>query len=104
VDDIRSADLVINATPVGMGAAGSGRLPFDLDARQLEPGQAVVDLIYHPLVTDLVVAARARGVQASNGVGMLIHQAARQFTLWTGVPAPLDAMSAAAHHALQDDQ
>jgi len=101
IDATGEADLIINATPVGMGTPSAGRLPFDLDPEQLGPGQAVVDLIYHPLATDLVVAARGRGAQASNGLGMLVHQAARQFTLWTGVPAPLEAMSAAARQALR---
>lgn len=86
------ADLIVNATPVGMTSDG---LPFGLDAKRLGPGQLVADLIYAPAVTPLMAAARERGALPLNGVGMLIHQAARQFRAWTGQDAPVDAMSAA---------
>lgn len=90
------ADLVVNATPLGMEGT---RLP--LDPAFLGPGQLVVDLVYDPPVTPLVRAARERGAVAVNGLGMLIHQAAIAFTLWTGEAAPLAAMSAAALAALE---
>ena len=90
--DIAGVDLVVNATPVGM--AHMAGLPFDPDL--LHEGQLVADLVYHPAVTALVSAAHERKITAVNGVGMLIHQAARAFRLWTGQDAPLDAMSAAA--------
>jgi shikimate dehydrogenase len=92
------ADLVVNTTPLGM-AAGDG-LPFDLDPTAFRPEQFVVDLVYAPAVTPLLAAARARGATTANGLGMLIHQAAGQVELWTGRPAPLEAMSAAALAAL----
>lgn len=101
VDEVADADLVVNATPVGMGA-DSRALPFSLDPARLGPGQSVVDLVYHPFVTPLVAAARERGAAATGGLGMLVHQAARQFVLWTGVPAPLEAMEAAARAALEE--
>ena len=66
-----------------------------VDAARLGAGQVVVDLVYHPLVTPLVAAARQQGAMAVNGVGMLLHQAAIAFRLWTGEDAPLEAMSAA---------
>jgi shikimate dehydrogenase len=90
------ADLVVNATPVGMG--GDEGLP--VDPRHLGPGQLVVDLVYHPAVTPLVDAARAQGAAAVNGLGMLVHQAALAFRLWTAEDAPLAVMSAAALRAL----
>ena len=94
---IGAADLVVNATPVGMhGVTGlhhEPQLPFDPTV--LHAGQLVVDLIYEPLVTPLLDAAKQRGAAAVNGVGMLLHQAALAFELWTGQPAPLPAMSAA---------
>ena len=89
-------DLLVNATPVGMGE--SADLPVDPDL--LRPGMMVVDLIYHPPVTPLLAAARERGASAVNGLGMLIHQAAHQFRLWTGDEPPLEAMSAAAVAAI----
>ncbi|MDP8975681.1 MAG: shikimate dehydrogenase [Actinomycetota bacterium] len=91
------ADLVVNATPVGMAGHPEGP---PLDTGVLGPGQVVVDLVYHPAVTPLVAAARQRGAVAVGGLGMLVHQAAHAFRLWTGQDAPLEAMSAAAVRAL----
>ena len=88
--------VVVNATPLGM--SGGDALPVDAEA--LHAGQAVVDLVYHPADTPLLTAARARGARSVNGLGMLLHQAARSFTLWTDEPAPLDAMRAAVTAAL----
>jgi shikimate dehydrogenase len=82
-------DLVVNATP--MGAAGE-----DLPLPVLGPKTLVVDLLYRPEVTPLQEAARAAGATAFGGLGLLLHQAALSFELWTGRPAPLDVMSAAA--------
>ena len=95
--DAAEAELIVNATPLGMGA--SGLLP--LDPLQLSPGQIVNDLVYHPLETPLLRAARASGATCVSGVGMLIHQAGLQFELWTGQVAPLGAMRAAADAELQ---
>jgi len=101
-DEAADADVIVNATPVGMGEVvpfpGTAELPVDVD--RLSPGQLVADLVYVPLVTPLVAAARERGVAAVNGVGMLIHQAALAFRLWTGEEPPLAAMSAGALSAL----
>ncbi|MGH9040656.1 MAG: shikimate dehydrogenase [Acidimicrobiia bacterium] len=88
-------EVVVNATPLGMG----GEAP-PLDVGRLGPRQVVVDLVYHPAETPLLAAARARGVRTQNGLPMLVHQAARSFTLWTGVEAPLAVMQAAAREAL----
>jgi shikimate dehydrogenase len=90
--DAASADLVVNATPLGMG----GDTSMPVDAALLHPGQLVVDLVYSPAVTPLVAAARQQGATAVNGLGMLIHQAALAFQHWTGLDPPLEAMSAAA--------
>ena len=67
-----------------------------VDPATLGAGQLVVDLVYHPAVTPLVEAARTRGVAATNGLGMLIHQAAHTIRIWTGEDPPLEVMSAAA--------
>jgi shikimate dehydrogenase len=67
-----------------------------LDVNVLSSTHVVVDLIYHPATTPLLVAARERGATAVNGLGMLIHQAAHAFRLWTGEEPALEAMSAAA--------
>ncbi len=95
--------LVVNATPVGMDAAVSDLPVSDLPVpdlpvpeRCLGPGQVVADLVYQPIRTPFVEAARARGAVAVNGLGMLIHQAALSFRLWTGEDPPLEVLSAAA--------
>jgi shikimate dehydrogenase len=95
---VTGAELVVNATPHGM--AGEEGLPFGVAPEWIKPGQFLADLIYAPATTPLLAAARRAGASASNGLGMLIHQAARQVELWTGRPAPLEAMSAAAVGAL----
>jgi shikimate dehydrogenase len=97
-EDASEADLVVNATPVGMEGTTTSGLP--VDPRLLGGGQLVADLIYAPAVTAFLEAARARGAATVNGLGMLVHQAGRQFHLWTGNAAPLDAMSAAALAAI----
>jgi shikimate dehydrogenase len=93
-DDVARADMVVNATPLGMAteATGGEPAPLPVDPAGLRPGQVVVDLIYHPDETPLLAAAGERGAQAVNGVGMLVHQAARAFRRWTGEAAPIDAM------------
>ncbi|MDQ3916820.1 MAG: shikimate dehydrogenase [Actinomycetota bacterium] len=88
------ADVVVNATP--LGAAGE----HALRGAELRPEQCIVDLLYVPPSTPLVEAARAAGAQAWGGLGMLVRQAAASFTIWTGQAAPLEAMSAAAIHAI----
>ncbi len=89
--DLAHAELVVNATPVGM--AEHPGLPVDPGV--LPAGTVVADLIYHPLETELVAAARAIGLRATNGVSMLVHQAAAAFKLWTGSAAPLGAIERA---------
>jgi shikimate dehydrogenase len=101
VDDVSAADIVVNATSVGMGGtAGEGAVPLGLDLAHLHPGQVVADLVYHPLRTPLLVAAEAAGAVPVDGLGMLVHQAALAFELWTGIVAPLGVMAAAARISL----
>lgn len=97
--DVAGADLVVNATPVGMGDVGGGD-DVPVDARLLRPGQVVAELVYHPATTPLMAAATAAGARTANGVSMLVHQAGAAFTLWTGEPAPIAEMGAAARAAL----
>ena len=97
--DVKDAELVVNATAVGMRGTPAARgLPIDPEL--LHGGQVVAELVYHPLQTPLMEAAAAAGATVVGGVGMLVHQAARQFELWTGERAPLDAMSTAAYEAI----
>ena len=94
--DVAAADLVVNATSLGM--APGDPLPVDPDA--LHAGQVVADLVYHPAVTPLLGEARARGATAVGGLGMLVHQAAHAYRRWTGGDPPIEAMTTAARHAL----
>ena len=87
---IERFDLVVNATPIGM--AGE---PPPFDTALLHDGQFVFDTVY-PVETPLLREARARGVRAAGGLGMLVHQGALSFSLWTGVEPPLEVMRAAA--------
>ena len=61
-----------------------------------------VDLLYHPAVTPMQASARHAGVAAFGGLGLLLHQAALSFELWTGRVAPLEVMSAAAVASLSE--
>ena len=75
------AGLVVNTTSLGM----AGQPPLAIDLAPL-PGHALVaDLVYAPLETPLLAAARARGLATADGLGMLLYQAVRGFQLWFGV-------------------
>ena len=93
--DISAADLVVNATSVGMGSQQS---PCDVGL--LRSTQVVADLVYHPLETTLLRAARDCGAHAIDGLGMLVHQAVLQQQIWTGVSVPPRVMRAAAEQEL----
>ena len=95
---VAHADLVVNATPLGMRAYSPSAMPCD--PALVAPGAVVVDLIYDPLETPWLAALRARHVQVSNGLSMLVHQAALQFERWTGTDAPVAVMRAAVHGLL----
>ena len=87
---VEGVELIVNATPIGMrGEALLGQVNFGAN-------QCVIDLIYSPPTTPLIERARAAGASGWGGLGMLVRQAAASFAIWTGRPAPLDAMSAAA--------
>lgn len=94
--DITDAELVVNATSVGM--AGNDGLPCDPSL--LHDAQVVVDLVYQPLETPLLVEAARRGATAVGGLGMLVHQAALAIGLWTGAAPSVEVMAAAARAAL----
>jgi shikimate dehydrogenase len=95
--DVATAELVVNATPVGMGE--STELP--LDPASLRAGQLVADLVYHPLETPLLRAAADAGAVPIDGLGMLVGQAAVAFERWTGRPADRGVMRAGAEEELR---
>lgn len=100
-EHVAGADLVVNATSVGMGSVGTGASDaLPVDPALLRAGQVVADLVYHPLDTALLVAARAVGATTVDGLGMLVHQAALQQQLWLGALPDVAVMRAAALHEL----
>jgi len=74
------AGLLVNTTSLGM----HGQPALELDMRLLPSHALVADLVYVPLETPLLAAARARGLKTADGLGMLLHQAVRGFELWFG--------------------
>lgn len=84
---VAAADLIVNATPVGQ----EGEEPL-VPTHAIRPDAAVVDLVYHPPETPLVAEAHRQGARAFGGLGMLVHQAALAFEIFTGRPAPLEAL------------
>ncbi len=91
-ESIAEADIVVNATSVGMGIDPA----MPCDPGLIRSDQVVVDLIYNPASTPWLSALRDQGVVGHNGLSMLVRQAALAFTLWTGAEAPIDAMRSAA--------
>lgn len=93
---LRDADIVVNATSVGMASD----VDIPCDPELLRAGQVVADIVYHPRETALLRAARSVGATAVDGLGMLVHQAALQQTLWHGLVPDIDVMTAAAEREL----
>jgi shikimate dehydrogenase len=98
-DALAAADLFVNATTVGMLTPG----PV-VDPALLRDDAAVFDLVYVPLETELLRAARARGLRAANGAGMLVAQAVIAFRRWTGVADVTGVMAAAVEPLLAGAQ
>jgi shikimate dehydrogenase len=92
---VQRAELVVNATPIGMTAGGAGQ-DWLVAPDLLGPGQVAADLVYVPRPTPWLGAAAERGATTVDGLGMLVHQAAEQLLLWTGEEPPVDAMWRAA--------
>jgi shikimate dehydrogenase len=83
-------DLLLNATPLGLKPGDP--LPLDEKQFSLRQARAVYDMIYNPAETALLKAAKAAGCRTANGLGMLLHQGAKAFEIWTGKTAPIDVM------------
>jgi shikimate dehydrogenase len=99
VESARAADLLVNATPVGMWPHVEGTIwPEGVPI----PAHLVVfDLVYNPLETRLLRQAREGGAHAIGGLGMLVEQGAIAFEMWTGQPAPVELMTAVCERALR---
>ena len=96
----RGADLLVQATPVGMKAGDAS--PLGEDA--FRAGQWALDLVYMYPETAFMKAARAHGARAVNGLGMLLHQGAGAFEIWTGMKPPLHVMREALEKAVYGER
>jgi 3-dehydroquinate dehydratase / shikimate dehydrogenase len=90
-------DVIVNATPVGM----SSTRECPLKDEEIQ-AKVVFDMVYDPVETRLLQVARAKGIAVIPGVEMFVHQAARQFEIWTGKPAPAGDMLRVVTIALQE--
>ena len=93
---LKGAALLVNTTSLGM----KGQPPLDLDLAALPITAAVDDIVYVPLETGLLAAARARGNRCVDGLGMLLHQGRPGFEAWFGQPASVSALQ---RHAVAAD-
>jgi shikimate dehydrogenase len=91
--------LIVNCTPLGMSPNVEAS-PWP-EGVSFPRGAVVYDLVYNPSVTKFMAAARAAGLAASTGLGMLVSQAALSFERWTGLKPPFDPMFRAASEALE---
>jgi shikimate dehydrogenase len=87
VTAVQGCGMVVNTTPIGMSDEA-----FPVAVEALEPGTAVVDLVYRRGGTPWVRAAKARGLRAEDGLPMLLEQGALAFERWLGIPAPREVM------------
>ena len=87
---IPDCDILINATCVGFAPDVDQKPDIDYDC--IRPGMVVSDVVFNPEWPPFLREARARGAKAITGLGMLVCQGARNFTLWTGEEAPFTAM------------
>jgi shikimate dehydrogenase len=96
--ELRDADILVNATSVGMYPESRETL---VDRTLLRPDLVVFDLVYEPVETRLLREAREMGARTVDGPIMLVHQGAASFEIWTGVRAPIEVMTEAAMKELQ---
>lgn len=92
----RAADWVLQASPIGMKKEDPSLMP----PAAFRAGQCVFDLIYMYPETALLSVAKSQGARVANGLGMLLHQGARAFELWTGIAPDVRAMRAALEQAV----
>jgi shikimate dehydrogenase len=96
--NIQDADIIINATSVGMKPHQD---ESPIPAKLLRPNLSVMDIVYNPLETKLAKEAKAAGAKVVSGVEMLIYQGAASFEIWTGKSAPVEVMRKAVLTQLQ---
>jgi shikimate dehydrogenase len=95
-DAVEKADIFVDATPLGMHPDD----PISINTEWLRPATLVADLVYNPPETPLLKAAKKLGCRTLNGLGMLLHQGALAFEIWTGMKPPIDVMRKALEEAI----
>ncbi len=96
---VRAAELVVNATSLGMAPEIEAAPPIPWE--EVQPGTFFYDIIYTPAETSFLRRAAAQGCPVLNGEGMLVGQGAAAFKLWTGKTADFAVMAEALHGALE---
>ena len=96
-EGVLDADLLVNASPVGMHKGD----PCIVSPGALHKGLAIYDIVYNPPATPLLREAKKRGIRASNGLGMLLYQGVLSFELFTGIKAPVSVMRSALMRAVK---
>jgi shikimate dehydrogenase len=99
-EKLRDSDVLINATSVGMHP-NDDQSP--VAPERLKPDLTMMDIVYNPVETKLARDAKAAGARVVSGVEMLVYQGAASFEIWTGRPAPVEAMRKAALHKLEEE-
>ena len=98
-EKIRECRVIVNATPIGTRGNSGSVIP--LERQLLNPGQIVYDMVYNPPDTPLLQAAKLAGATTISGIEMLIGQAEKAVTLWTGLPMPVSAVREALLQEIQ---
>jgi shikimate dehydrogenase len=101
IEAMPNADVVIQATPIGMTPRVDRTL---VPAHLIRRDQVVFDIVYTPLETRLIKEAKAAGALTVAGLGMFVHQAAIQFELWTKQDAPIELMTGTVRTALGEEK
>jgi shikimate dehydrogenase len=104
VEHATAAEVLINCTSVGLDCSSSPFKDLPLRADALDEYATVVDLVYRARGTALIRAAEERGIATVDGLEILVRQGALSFSIWSGRPAPLDAMRAAARDERSEDR
>ncbi|AZR74181.1 shikimate dehydrogenase [Anoxybacter fermentans] len=89
-EEMKKAQIIVNATPVGMKSITQKELPLKLE--WFRPEHLVVELVYRPLKTPLLKMARSAGASILSGEGMLLYQGAEAYKIWTGMEPPIEVM------------
>ncbi len=97
--NVKDADILINSTSVGMYPNVDGSI---LTSDRMHPDLTVFDIVYNPIETKMLRAAKRSGAKTIDGVMMLVHQGAESFKIWTGKKPPIDVMEKAVRGALQN--